>query len=1338
MACPQSPASDASSDLYAEVDTSSQRNLLEPSRQHVGSPASLPMYDDSPVPPPAQTKGKRRFGDEHLQPQAPLKKRKLVLTPERYFSPAIPQTANLPAEVWQYVFLHLTPDNLSRCLRVSRLFRSYLTDLTASMSIRLPPRANGLKLIDSEGIWTSARKIFAPNIPRPLAGFTEMHMFQLLGGRDCQACGAFPLQPNQPTTPFDAGPGLGGVRIIWSFSARLCSECFELYSVKDVDVVVSPVNPLRAGLPYAFCTPDLHYIPATLQAQAAASIKGTMSKVYSQKHIDDLQQEHQNAMEFGDAAAEEWVKGLPLLGKQQMADAARWERWESQLPLGSDIFTVLREYFRSYSVPMIGETPVTVESAPEAAVEAPTVSVTSLPAPPSAQSKFSSASPVTVIDCDQTVKHPLPARVVAVPTATQPIANAQSPQQSSKKEWRPPRNMKEVNEARASRRADIERRCYNEFQPPLMPNVLQHMESFHAAMQITTPLTDSAWEVLKPRLYTQRDAAEQIEYHREEQMRALQATIPDPAYPMYSQPVDPTVLQRQYEAAQVPIRKKLGMYAEDLIRIKWKKGKILTRDNCPEFAVEVLLYARNRFLEVERPHDLPQDHMTEETDPWFVSLENMRWLYDHKVKTNTDRYLRELFHCAECGSLGKSYAFEGMIQHYGAKHTTEFSRGNIVVHWQSAEWPDECPLVPCNGATPDPTMPPKPAKKAPDAVEVNQHKSLEVLVNTAQSPYHNIPAYQNGPPWPTAGEGGLYDQSVYPAYPSDAHPRYAQYGHSYTQAGTPADPHHPHGSYPPPVDPGSIYQGQVDSIANIARETWDTIGGITGLEESVRVHTVLHHVVSRFKSQFGSEPSLDMLNDALVNHSLMRPIKDASGMACMTCISSNLDGFLAFKPYAKRIADYTLYNTSSLITHFRTVHLGSDSGLDWKEDMIELPEDDNIRQLLIAVGMNDEKLGMIAEVFPKLFPNPLPKIGEVKEAFKPLPKKEPKTRANQKKTKKQRKSSAPHPATLAQGETSEEPSDALPEAAEDEYDPRRPAFIERGAKGSGQLTKKPHNDSHRHQPPVDLTQLAPETLEALSRLRPSDPEVQKALAGRTERSPSVPRANGSHPPPVDTSRQNRAAFEANRVSAYQPQQAREANARSNGRHDRAGDDEPAEDYTQIIRTPASGPYGQHTAVGPMLSVPPQDRYVRLDSRGQPMEHPRYESAPFGYEHDPRAGHQEYYSRPEFRTEHPPPVSYAYEPRPETVYVDQYGRPVEVVRVVERLPPPMYEYPPHQPDYYHREDPHARYLYYEQPPHAAPAAPQPGYAGPPRTDYGQPPGHPSRYTYDDGRASVPRN
>jgi hypothetical protein len=124
-----------------------------------------------------------------------------------------------------------------------------------------------------------------------------------------------------------------------------------------------------------------------------------MFKVYSQKHIDDLQQEHQNAMEFGTAAAEEWVKGLPLLGKQQMADAARLERWEASLPLGSDIPQVLREYFRPYSVSVIGESPVVVAPAIVSTAATTAMSATSLPAPPSAQSKFAPAGVFFFLHC---------------------------------------------------------------------------------------------------------------------------------------------------------------------------------------------------------------------------------------------------------------------------------------------------------------------------------------------------------------------------------------------------------------------------------------------------------------------------------------------------------------------------------------------------------------------------------------------------------------------------------------------------------------------------------------------------------------------------------------------------------------------------------------------------------------------------------------------------------------------------------------------------------------------------------------------------------------------------
>jgi hypothetical protein len=854
------------------------------------------------------------------------------------------------------------------------------------------------------------------------------------------------------------------------------------------------------------------------------------------------------------------------------------------------------------------------------------------------------------------------------------------------------------------------------------------MESFHAATQITTSLTDSAWEVLKPRLYAQRDDAEQIEYMREEQLRALQATIPDPSYhAMHNPSLEATIAAgRQYKEAQRPIRKGLTALADEFIREKWKNCSFLTHDNSPEFAVDVLLYARNTFVARRKPANLPPDRYAEESDPWFVGLENMRWLFDKKIKPKlNDKYMREPFHCSECKSAGRTYGFEGLIQHYGAKHTTDFSRGNVVVHWPSAEWPEEPPFQACNGVPADPTLPEQSNAKRQKTVNVKQNNAVTDIATSAPSLPQGGADYGHGAPWPPKA-------AEHAAYPQNTQPGYASYDHPQVQAGAPVDPYYQQGYYPvnsgpPPQNPQYLYEAQVDRVAEVAQNVWDTMGGIKGMEESVRVQTMLHHVVVGFKAHYDHEPTLDMLADALARHPKMQNVKDASGMACKTCISSRLDGYLAFQPYATRIADSKLYNMSSLVSHFKTVHLQSndDAGLDWKEDMIELPEDANIRELLIAVGMNDEKLATIAQVFPKLFPNPLPKIGEVKETLQRDLRKEAKERAKaeRKKAKKQKRTSGHRPARAPQADFSE--SDAPPQAADDEYDPRRPAFIESGNQGKNKNGKRPLGDSQRQLPSVDLTQLAPETLKALSILRPEDAKVQEALAGRVERSPSVPR--------VTDYGQASAAFQNN----PQPAHPREANARSSGRHDRGVKEEPAEDYTQIIRTPASGPYNQHTLANP---APPQDQHVRFDAHGQPVEYPRHGSMPYGYEYDNRVGHQDYYPHPEYRMEHAPPVPYGYGTRPETVYVDQYGRPVEVVRVIERQPLPMYDYQPHQHDYYQRENPHARYVYYGQPPpHAPQPGVRPGHVGPPpRVEYEQAPGGAPRYVYDDdGRASVPR-
>jgi len=75
-----------------------------------------------------------------------------------------------------------------------------------------------------------------------------------------------------------------------------------------------------------------------------------------------------------------------------------------------------------------------------------------------------------------------------------------------------------------------------------------------------------------------------------------------------------------------------------------------------------------------------------------LTLENMKWVFDTKIKPYTENYRKELFLCNDCEAL-KFYGFEGVIQHYAAKHTSALSLGSIVVHWKS-EWPVYPPFNP--------------------------------------------------------------------------------------------------------------------------------------------------------------------------------------------------------------------------------------------------------------------------------------------------------------------------------------------------------------------------------------------------------------------------------------------------------------------------------------------------------------------------------------------------------------------------------------------------------------------------------------------------------------------
>lgn len=213
-----------------EDDSSSEMDLSSPSRPSTPEPATLPAAS-----PTAHAGAKRKLSDAtDANEVAPVstedsaKKRKLSLAPAKQDGeePRIPQ---LPAEVWQRVFLHLPPAMLCRCLRVSKSFNEYLTSTSAPPAVRKDrPK---IQVLDSETIWIQSRKTFYPTLPRPLAQFSEHGMLKLIGGRSCQFCYRAPA-PSPATTVLNAGPGPNGLRVIWPFGIRSCGLCLHARSLK--------------------------------------------------------------------------------------------------------------------------------------------------------------------------------------------------------------------------------------------------------------------------------------------------------------------------------------------------------------------------------------------------------------------------------------------------------------------------------------------------------------------------------------------------------------------------------------------------------------------------------------------------------------------------------------------------------------------------------------------------------------------------------------------------------------------------------------------------------------------------------------------------------------------------------------------------------------------------------------------------------------------------------------------------------------------------------------------------------------------------------------------------
>ncbi|RDL38233.1 uncharacterized protein BP5553_02573 [Venustampulla echinocandica] len=992
----------------------------------------------------------------------------------------------LPAELWHHIFTFCHPRVLGRLLQVNKTFHAYI-DPSGTSSI-VPLSKSALQILQPDAIWRASRLRFRHGMPGPVIGKSELDMWRMACDTFCQFCHKRQAISPAPMDPWHPGPGQNGVVCVWPFGIRTCGSCLEAKSTKEIDLLLSSSIPslLMPALPFVFLTNELHVIPPAVLQNGQQPSTVQITKRFLNSHIDEIKKDFDEAKALGAAPAEEWLKGLENRGRERRTDAARWERYESLggVATMSNVGNPETPYTENGRLP----SPAVHAVKKELAVKAEHVATAdTIPMFPSQG----------VNSGQQTRQYPFQGPPPSQPIntsfqalATNTPARFDSPSQNRFGSYPPPRahqqprherTKEEVAQLKAARRLEIERRCML-LDPPLTPGVLAHIPSFQAAIQIIQPLNDGAWEVLKPRLLSQRGEAEQRENERLAQTRAAQDRFDERRQQDSQVRVVETLdsVDKEWDDIQAPLRARIGGYADEIIRDGWSGGDKVNYENCPKFAADVLIYVRKRFYaEVAKDEAAiratgQEPAMDPPNGPCLrkLILENMKWVFDTKIKPHTEQHRKELFLCNACETNPKYYGFEGVIQHYAAKHTNALSVGSVVVHWKS-EWPEYPPF------NPDPASVAHPPyySVAPGASAPYPSNPPPLQQNFGYGGYHPapvsapmaapIPAPMQGPPQgPIQAHMQVpnpqsYQQSPGPYYghpqfgePYSGHQNgpyappqaYQDTSHSYQAPQYSVAPPPPNvgfhegpqdythqgfgGQYPPPnqgmytspsqgqlypisaaenpgqqqgynppqnhYDPaynqpasypsnGAVpgpqvteeYKAQLNDVAKNAREVWNTINPIKEIPGSVKVYTVIYHILQRFRDTYQDDPPLSMIIDGLSNNKEMRPVRNINGLLCKAC-TQGMAG-------SRSVPQKKHFSFPQLVSHFHTVH---EEGIpknsvgrppDWKTDMVELPDLSKLTSLVTGSRKDDRRLKLITEAIPEIISPPKPVFEELRD-----------------------------------------------------------------------------------------------------------------------------------------------------------------------------------------------------------------------------------------------------------------------------------------------------------------------------------------------------------------------
>ncbi|KAF3911187.1 hypothetical protein AA313_de0209674 [Arthrobotrys entomopaga] len=601
-----------------------------------------------------ETQPKRRRTDdgtgETIETPTPTNQTSIT-APVSSSSSLIPSVDRLPVTIWTEIFTYVGLPAIGKLRSVCKRFD---------------------EILEREYLWRRCRKIHCPDMPKPAFGMKEWDMWGLVRGTGCMMC----------LDHEGKGRGEDGLKVYWQFKVRCCEKCFkknvykeaDLLNLKEESISLEVMKELISALPYGLVDKNFTWVPTT------ATSPTDLDKIYWNEDVSDIKTRYDQALQMD--AAEEWLKGLEGEGYGHKADADRMEKWEVRVMHGN-----------SYN---------------------PTANTTQQQ---QQQQKKNGGGDKGNNQQSITVKNTSNGIPVLVSNDISTFQTQSIPTFYQRNRQYGDRTHQDIEEIKAKRKTEIEAKCLK-LNPPIPPEVLAHCSAFQASLKIAQPLNEQSWNALLPKILEQRAGAEMHEAQRQVQRKHLEQQLEDRKL-LESQERDQWVKkERQWEESQAPVREMIAKIADEEIKAWY--GKV-TFETAPAFAAFILTAVRTRYYErggVEEASSA-SDHTTpsnkgQDARPKVrqLVLENMKYVFDNKVKPMTDPCRRELFFCRACKDIAanpaaaaasasngqgavpppKLYGFEGVIQHFAAKHTTDLSLGTVVVHWRSI-WPEDAPFV---------------------------------------------------------------------------------------------------------------------------------------------------------------------------------------------------------------------------------------------------------------------------------------------------------------------------------------------------------------------------------------------------------------------------------------------------------------------------------------------------------------------------------------------------------------------------------------------------------------------------------------------------------------------